>query len=70
HERHLVGINEWDREVVTAETIMALTLTGTASALAERIEELAVQGATEVVFHPGGDDPQGELARFGAVAGL
>ena len=69
HERHLVGINEWDRDVVTTETIMALTLTGTAAALAERLEELAAQGATEVVFHPGGDDPQAELARFATMAG-
>jgi 5,10-methylenetetrahydromethanopterin reductase len=69
HERHLVGINDWDRDVVTAETITALTLTGTAAELAPRLEELAAQGATEIVFHPGGDDPVGELRRFAAVAG-
>jgi 5,10-methylenetetrahydromethanopterin reductase len=69
HERHLVGVNEWDREVVTGETITALTLTGTATDLAPRLADLAAQGATEVVFHPGGDDPVGELTRFLAVAG-
>ena len=67
HEQHLVGVNEWDRPVIDAETITALTLTGTAAELAPRIEELVTQGATEVVFHPGGDDPAGELERFAAV---
>ncbi len=67
HEQHLVGVNEWDRPVVDAETITSLTLTGTASELAPRIEELAAQGATEVVFQPGGDDPDRELERFAAV---
>jgi 5,10-methylenetetrahydromethanopterin reductase len=67
HERHLVGVNEWDRPVVDAETITALTLTGTVAELAPRLEDLAAQGATEVVFHPGGDDPSRELVRFAAV---
>ena len=70
HERHLVGVNEWDREVVTGETISALTLTGTSSELQARLEALAEQGATEVAFHPGGDDPVGELRRFAAMAGV
>ena len=55
---------------MTAETILALTLTGTASDLRARLEALTAQGATEVAFHPGGDDPVGELRRFAAVAGL
>jgi 5,10-methylenetetrahydromethanopterin reductase len=68
HERHLVGINEWDRPVVTGETISALTLTGTAKELQGRLEDLAAQGASEVVFHPGGDDLVDELRRFADVA--
>ena len=67
HEQHLVGINEWDRPVVDAETITALTLTGTAADLAPRLDDLAAQGATEIVFHPGGDDPVRELERFATV---
>lgn len=68
HERHLVGINEWDRPVVTGETISALTVTGTAAEVQGRLEDLAAQGASEVVFHPGGDDLADELARFAKVA--
>jgi 5,10-methylenetetrahydromethanopterin reductase len=67
HERHLVGINDWDRDIVTGETVAALTVTGTAAELPSRIEALAEQGATEVVFHPGGDDLVGELGRFAAA---
>ena len=67
HERHLVGINDWDRDVVTGETVAALTVTGTAAELPARIEALAEQGATEVVFHPGGDDLADELRRFAAA---
>jgi hypothetical protein len=70
HEQHLVGINDWDRDVVTAETILALTLTGTESELQGRLEAMAVSGATEVAFHPGGDDPVDELTRFARMAGL
>jgi 5,10-methylenetetrahydromethanopterin reductase len=68
HERHLVGINEWDRSIVTGETIAALTLTGTAADVRAKLEDLVAQGATEVVFHPGGDDLAKELARFADVA--
>ena len=68
HERHLIGINEWDRAVVTGETITALTVTGTASELQGRLEDLVAQGATEIVFHPGGDDLVGELRAFAQVA--
>ncbi len=68
HERHLVGINEWDRTVVTGETIVALTVTGSAAEVASKLDELVTQGATEVVFHPGGDDLATELARFADVA--
>jgi 5,10-methylenetetrahydromethanopterin reductase len=68
HERHLVGINDWDRPVVTGETIAALTLTATADDLRGRLDDLVAQGATEIVFHPGGDDPIEELRRFARVA--
>jgi len=70
HERHLVGVNDWDRDVVTAETVLALTLTGTDTDLRTRLEELGDQGATEIAFHPGGEDPVGELTRFARMAGL
>ena len=70
HERHLVGINEWDRDVVTAETILALTLTGTEAELQSRLDTMAAQGATEIAFQPGGEDPVGELTRFARMAGL
>lgn len=68
HERHLVGINEWDRSVVTGETISALTVTGTAKEVRGRLEDLVAQGASEIVFHPGGDDLADELRRFADVA--
>ena len=70
HEQHLVGVNEWDRDVVTAETILALTLTGTEAELQARLAAMAEAGATEVAFHPGGDDPVDELTRFARMAGL
>ena len=70
HERHLVGVNDWDRDVVTGDTIAALTVTGTEAELKGRLDDLVSQGATEIVFHPAGEDLADELARFARAAGL
>jgi 5,10-methylenetetrahydromethanopterin reductase len=70
HERHLVGLNDWDRPLLDAELISGLTLTGSASEVRARLDAMASHGVTEVAYQPCGPDIVGELRRFAAAAGL
>ena len=64
HEGHMVYVNERDRRLITAEMIAAMTFTGTAKDLADRMAALEAAGATELVLQPGGSDIGRELRRF------
>jgi 5,10-methylenetetrahydromethanopterin reductase len=70
HEGHMVYVTERDRDLLTGETIAALTFTGTANDLAGRLSLLEEGGATEVVLQPGGSDIERELRAFAAMAGM
>jgi hypothetical protein len=55
---------------VTGEMVAAMTFTGTAKDLAERMLAMEQGGATELVVQPGGTDIERELRKFAAMAGL
>jgi 5,10-methylenetetrahydromethanopterin reductase len=70
HEGHMVFVNERDRPALTGEMIAAMTFTGTAEDLAERMAPMEQAGATELVLQPSGPDVPGELRKFADMAGL
>ena len=70
HEGHVVELNERDRQFVTAEMIAAMTFTGTAKELADRMAAMEQGGATELAVQPAGNDIEGELRKFAQMAGL
>jgi len=70
HEGHMVAVNERDRPFVTGDLVAAMTFTGTAKDLADRMVALEQGGATELVVQPGGSDVGRELGKFADMAGL
>jgi 5,10-methylenetetrahydromethanopterin reductase len=70
HDLHLVGVTERDRPLLNGEMLKAMTWTGTASELRARLEDVATDGATEILYAPMGPDVSRELAAFARMAGL
>jgi 5,10-methylenetetrahydromethanopterin reductase len=70
HEGHVVELSDRDRQFVTGQMIAAMTFTGTAKDLADRMAAMEAGGATELVVQPAGRDVEGELRKFAAMAGL
>jgi 5,10-methylenetetrahydromethanopterin reductase len=70
HEGHLSELTDLDRQVLNPPTAAALTLTGTASELRQRLAEVEERGTTELVYQPMGPDIPRELTAFAQMAGL
>src|SRR4051812_38892301 len=71
HEQHFTGLNEADQagwEAGAASMAEHVTITGTPAHVRERLDQLAEQGVTEIVYQPAGPDIPGELERFLQVA--
>lgn len=68
--KHLVGLTTEDRVALTPEIVRALTFTGTANELRERLRAMRAAGATEVIYQPAGSNIADELRRFAEMAGL
>ena len=66
----MVEVNERDRPFITGELIAAMTFTGTAKELADRMAVMEQGGATELAVQPGGRDVEHELRKFASMAGL
>jgi 5,10-methylenetetrahydromethanopterin reductase len=68
HEGHLVEVSECDRPLLDAagERLMGVGWTGSASAVAARVDAVGAQGVTEVVYQPAGDVRR-ELQAFAAA---
>jgi 5,10-methylenetetrahydromethanopterin reductase len=67
HDQHLVGLNHADTAAWAAgswKAITQTTLTGTAHEVGRRVEEIAAQGVTEIIYQPTGPNIPGELAAF------
>jgi 5,10-methylenetetrahydromethanopterin reductase len=67
HEQHCVGLSAADAAAWDAgahELLKAVTVSGTRDEVRQRLETLAEQGATEVVYQPAGPDIRRELESF------
>jgi 5,10-methylenetetrahydromethanopterin reductase len=67
HQQHFVGLNEADHaawQAGAASMVEHVTITGRPSQVRARLDQLAEQGITEVVYQPAGPDVPGELERF------
>lgn len=66
HEDHLVAVTARDRPAVMEGIglLPAASLTGTASEVRSKVEQLAAAGVTEIAYQPAGADIPGELERF------
>jgi 5,10-methylenetetrahydromethanopterin reductase len=67
HEQHFTGLNEADQvawQAGAASMAEHVTITGRPEQIGERLDQLAEQGVTEVVYQPAGPDIPGELERF------
>ena len=66
-EQHFVGLNEADQaawQAGAASMVEHLTITGHPSQVRARLDQLAEQGVTDVVYQPAGPDIPRELERF------
>jgi 5,10-methylenetetrahydromethanopterin reductase len=68
HHGHLIEPNEIDRKFLTGEVVERGTLTGTRAQIAERLLALQAEGATAVLYQPGGSDIPRELQAFWEAA--
>lgn len=72
HENHLVSLTDRDREALGeggASLLTAISFTGSASALRDKVAALEAAGATELAYQPAGPDIGGELERMMAAIG-
>jgi 5,10-methylenetetrahydromethanopterin reductase len=70
HEGHLVAPNDRDRLALaeSAGLIPAITFTGPAAELRQRLDALEEAGVTEIAYQPAGPDIRRELTAFAAMA--
>lgn len=67
HVEHCVGLNDADQAAWDAgghAMLEQVTISGSADQVRRRVDELAEQGVTEIVFQPCGPDVRRELHRF------
>jgi 5,10-methylenetetrahydromethanopterin reductase len=71
HTGHLIAMNDADHaawDAGGAAIADQLTISGTPSEVARRLDELAEQGVTELIYQPAGPDIPGQLERMLAAA--
>lgn len=70
HRGHLTVLNDIDRLVMSGGLAAAISQSGTAQQMRDRVAAAAAGGTTEFVFQPSGPDPVREIEAFaGAVIG-
>jgi 5,10-methylenetetrahydromethanopterin reductase len=71
HDGHLLRVTDRDLPAVLAgaDLLPAVSFTGTASQLRDRVTKLQDAGVTELAYQPAGEDITGELERFIAAVG-
>jgi 5,10-methylenetetrahydromethanopterin reductase len=70
HQGHAVELNVIDRAHIPREFVVKRSFTGTAAALAGRLDALVAKGVTEVAYQPVGPDIARELTAFAKMAGI
>jgi 5,10-methylenetetrahydromethanopterin reductase len=70
NESHMVGIAQRDRDLVTADSIVGFSWTGTQHELQTRFAAFEAAGATEVYYEPTGPDLEREIVTFARAVGL
>jgi 5,10-methylenetetrahydromethanopterin reductase len=71
HDQHLIALNRADTAAWAAGSWTAIpqtTLTGSADDIGRRVNDIAAQGITELIYQPTGPDIPGELEAFHSVA--
>ena len=71
HDQHLIALNRADAAAWAAgswKAITRTTLTGRADEIGRRVNEIAAQGITEIIYQPTGPDITGELEAFHTAA--
>jgi 5,10-methylenetetrahydromethanopterin reductase len=71
HEGHLMRLTAVDEQAVAEgiDLLPAVTFSGTAPQLRERVEAFAAAGVTEIAYQPAGPDIPAELARMAEALG-
>jgi 5,10-methylenetetrahydromethanopterin reductase len=64
HDRHLIGVNDRDRPLVTPEVLTTMGAAYTPDELRQRLDGLAAGGMTEIAYQPAGPDIPRELEAF------
>jgi 5,10-methylenetetrahydromethanopterin reductase len=66
HENHLVSMSARDRDALRegATVLLAMSFSGTAAQLRERVAQFEAAGVTELAYQPAGPDIPGELERM------
>lgn len=64
HEGHFVTMSDRDRAAVTSDLIAATTWTGTRAQLRDRLDGVAADGVSELIYTPMGSDIRRELEAF------
>ena len=70
HDRHLIAVNERDRQFLTAETLQAMGASFRRHELRELLAEMEAAGMTEIAYQPAGPDIARELEMFATAAGM
>lgn len=67
HRGHLTELNDIDRLIVTGGLAAAISQSGTAQQMRDRVAAAAAAGTTEFVYQPAGPDPAGEIEAFASA---
>jgi 5,10-methylenetetrahydromethanopterin reductase len=68
HRGHLCQVQDSEWDLITPQAIRRATATGTPHEMRARLEDLAGQGCSAILYQPNGPDIQRELTAFAQVA--
>ena len=71
HEGHVTDVSARDRRILDAaddESILGAGWVGSSAAIAERVDDAAARGVTELLYTPAGPDVEREMRAFAAAS--
>ena len=66
--KHITGMTQEERSVLTPQIIRQLSFTGSTTELRQRLNDMRSNGATEIIYQVAGPDKRRELERFSSMA--